>query len=134
MLRHILLIAWYYLHWAEKRRGILFAHARQKNVSNRWYTPALLWVYANRKMAVVLTNFLAMFPFETCVKESENQPNGFVESRILVPRAYDPSGLRQETRATILGATSRWAFCLPMLRRKYFDVSNRWYAPALRSR
>ena len=26
------------------------------------------------------------------------------------------------------------AFCLPMLRRKYFDVSNRWYAPALRIR
>ena len=23
------------------------------------------------------------------------------------------------------------AFCLRMLRRKYFDVSNRWYAPAL---
>ncbi len=57
-----------------------FAHAPQKNVSNRWYTPALLCVYANRKMAVVLTNF-SMFPFETCVKESENQPNGFVESR-----------------------------------------------------
>ena len=81
MLRHILLIAWYHLHWAEQRRGILFAHAPQKNVSNRWYTPALLCVYANRKMAVVLTNFSAMFPFETCVKESENQPNGFVESR-----------------------------------------------------
>ena len=31
-------------------------------------------------MAVVLTNFSAMFPFVTCVKESENQPNGFVES------------------------------------------------------
>ena len=26
------------------------------------------------------------------------------------------------------------AFCLRMLRRKYFDVSNRWYAPALRVR
>ena len=57
------------------------AHAPQKNVSNRWYTPALLCVYANRKMAVVLTNVSAMFPFETCVKESENQPNGFEESR-----------------------------------------------------
>ena len=32
-------------------------------------------------MAVVLANFSAMFPFVTCVKESENQPNGFVESR-----------------------------------------------------
>ena len=60
----------------------LFAHAPQKNVSNRWYTPALLCVYVNRKMAVVLRNFWAMFPFETCVKESDNQPNGFVESRI----------------------------------------------------
>ena len=29
---------------------------------------------------------------------------------------------------------SRGAFCLRMLRRKYFDVSNRWYAPALRGR
>ena len=41
----------------------------------------LLCVYANRKIAVVLTNISAMFPFVTCVKESENQPNGFVESR-----------------------------------------------------
>ena len=41
----------------------------------------LLCVYANRKMAVVLTNFSATFPFVTCVKESENQPNGLVESR-----------------------------------------------------
>ena len=41
----------------------------------------LLCVYANRKIAVALTNFSAMFPFVTCVKESENQPNGFVESR-----------------------------------------------------
>ena len=41
----------------------------------------LLCVYANRKMAaVVVTNFSAMFPFVTCVKESENQPNGFGES------------------------------------------------------
>ena len=31
-------------------------------------------------MAVVLTNFSAMFSFVTCVKESENQPNGFVKS------------------------------------------------------
>ena len=51
----------------------------QKNESNRWYAPALL--YANRKMAVVLTNFSVMFPFETYVKESENQPHGFVESQ-----------------------------------------------------
>ena len=26
------------------------------------------------------------------------------------------------------------AFCLRMLRRNYFDVSNRWYAPVLRVR
>ena len=32
------------------------------------------------------------------------------------------------------GLASRGAFCLRMLRRKYFDVSNRWYAPALRGR
>ena len=71
---------------------ILFAFSRttfvqtpQKNVSKCWYPPALLCVYANRKMAVVLTNFSAMFSFETCVKESENQPNGFVESRKKVP-------------------------------------------------
>ena len=57
--------------FALSRTGILFAHALQKNVSNRWHAPA-----ANRKMAVVLTNFSAMFPFVT-----ENQPNGFVESR-----------------------------------------------------
>ena len=30
------------------------------------------------------------------------------------------------------GNLSRGAFCVRMLRRKYFDVSNRWYAPALR--
>ena len=47
-------------------------------MSNRWYASALR--VRNRKMAVVLTNFSAMFPFVTCVKESENQPNGFVES------------------------------------------------------
>ena len=48
-----------------------------------WVTAGmrLLCVYANRKMAVVLTNFSAMFPFVTFVKESENEPNGFVESR-----------------------------------------------------
>ena len=51
----------------------------------------LLCVCANRKMAVVLTNFLAMFPFVTCVKESENQPNGFVESR----RKSQPSPFQQ---------------------------------------
>ncbi len=78
MLRHILLIAWYYLHWTEQRRGIFLHMPRRK----MWVTAGmrLLCVYANRKMAVVLTNFSAMFPFVTCVKESENQSNGFVES------------------------------------------------------
>ena len=78
MLRHILLIAWYYLHLAEQRRGIFLHMLRRK----MWVTAGmrLLCVYANRKMAVVLTNFSAMFPFVTCIKESENQPNDFGES------------------------------------------------------
>ena len=44
----------------------------------------LLYVYANRKMANKVFgdgSSLFLFPFVTCVKESENQPNGFVESR-----------------------------------------------------
>ena len=49
------------------------------DVSNRWYAPALR--VRKSQMSVVLTNFSATFPFVTCVKESENQPNGFVESR-----------------------------------------------------
>ena len=32
------------------------------------------------------------------------------------------------------GVISIEAFCLRMLSRKYFDVSNSWYAPALRVR
>ena len=63
----------------EQRRGIFFLHMLRRKM---WVTAGmrLLCVYANRRMAVVLTNFSAMFPFVTCVKESENQPNGFVES------------------------------------------------------
>ena len=53
----------------------------------------LLCVDANRKMAVVLTNFPAVFPFVTCVKESENQPNGFGESR----RKSQPSPFRRSS-------------------------------------
>ena len=53
----------------------------------------LLCVDANRKMAVVLTNFSAVFPFVTCVKESENQPNGFGESR----RNSQPSPFRRSS-------------------------------------
>ena len=44
----------------------------------------LLYVYANRKMANKVFDdgsSLFLFPFVTCVKESENQPDGFVESR-----------------------------------------------------
>ena len=50
----------------------------------------LLCVYANRKMAKNGVGFnkffgdgssLVLFPVVTCVKESENQPDGFVESR-----------------------------------------------------
>ena len=77
MLRHILLIAWYYLHWADQ--AFCLRMLRRK----MWVTAGmrLLWVYANRKMAVVSTNFSAMFPSVICVKESENQANGFLESR-----------------------------------------------------
>ena len=49
------------------------------DVSNRWYAPALR--VRKSQMAVVLRNVSATFPFVTCVKESDNQPNGFVESR-----------------------------------------------------
>ena len=80
MLRHILLIAWYYLHGFEQNSvEAFFLHMLRRKM---WVTAGmrLFCVYANRKMAMVLTNFLAMFPFVTCVKESENQPNGFVES------------------------------------------------------
>ena len=44
----------------------------------------LLYVYTNPKMANTFFgdgSSLFLFPFVTCVKESENQPNGFVESR-----------------------------------------------------
>ena len=43
-----------------------------------------LLCYANRKMANKFIgdgSSLFLFPFRTCVNESENQPNGFVESR-----------------------------------------------------
>ena len=63
---------------ALSRRGILFAHAPQKNVSNRWYAPALR--VHKSQTGSGFNKFSAMFPFVTCVKESENQPHGFVES------------------------------------------------------
>ena len=51
-----------------------------------WVTAGvrLLCVYANRKMANKFIgdgSSLFLFPLVTCAKESENQPNGFVESR-----------------------------------------------------
>ena len=54
-------------------------HRNYFDVSNRLYAPALL----RRKLqnGGGFNNFSAVFPFVTCVKESENQPNGFVESR-----------------------------------------------------
>ena len=48
---------------------------------------------------------------------------------LLVQPSMSPG---QEDAVVFLG--SRGAFCLRMLRRKYFDLSNRWYAPALRGR
>ena len=57
----------------------------------------LLCVYANRKMANKFIgdgSSLFLFPLVTCVKESENQPNGFVESR----RKSQPSPF-QEVKA-----------------------------------
>ena len=65
--------------FALSRTGILFAHAPQKNVSNRWYASALR--VRKSQNGSGFNNFSAMFPFATCVKESQNQPNGFVESR-----------------------------------------------------
>ena len=55
-------------------------------VSNRWHAPALRVrkFFANRKMAnkvVGVGSSLFLLPFVTCAKESENQPNGFLESR-----------------------------------------------------
>ena len=80
--------------FALSRTGILFAHALLCRKMSVTVGMRLLCVYANRKMAVVLTNFSAMFPFVTCVKESENQPQGFVESR----RKFQPS-LFQKVKA-----------------------------------
>ena len=64
----------------------------------------LLYLYANRKMANKFFgdgSSLFLFPFVTCVKESENQPNGFVESR----RKSQPSPFQKvkvQTRASSL--------------------------------
>ena len=52
--------------------------AAQKYVSNRWFASALR--VRKSQNGSGFNKFSAMFPFVTCVKESENQPNGFVES------------------------------------------------------
>ena len=62
----------------------------------------LLCVYTNRKMAVVLTNFSAMFPFVTCVKESENQPNGFVESHRQPKSISEAQGLNKRLELDLI--------------------------------
>ena len=55
-------------------------------MSNRWYAPALR-VRKSSQSAKWRTNFLGdgsglfLFPSVTCVKESANQPNGFLECR-----------------------------------------------------
>ena len=53
------------------------------DVSNRWYTPALC--VRKLRSGGGFNKFFGdgsnLFPFVTCVKESENQPNGFLESR-----------------------------------------------------
>ena len=55
-------------------------------MSNRWYAPALRVRKSQNgggfnKFFGDGGSFFLRFPFVTCVKESENQPNGFVESR-----------------------------------------------------
>ena len=47
------------------------------DVSNRWYAPAL----RVRKSQNGVGFSLFRLPFTTCVKETENQLNGFIESR-----------------------------------------------------
>ena len=52
------------------------------DVSNRWYAPALrVRKSQNGEQIFRRWKYSFPFPFVTCVKESENQPNGFVESR-----------------------------------------------------
>ena len=55
------------------------------------------------------------------------------ENRVNFQRG-DWTGVKRSSQSRKTKFLSRWAFCLRMLRGKYFDVSNRWYAPALRIR
>ena len=59
--------------------------------------------------------------------------NGCSQSSRFLPQARRIVGSRVEN-GDENARESRGAFCLRMLRRKYFDVSNRWYAPPLRGR
>ena len=52
------------------------------DVSNRWSAPALrVRKSQNGEQIYRDGSSLFLLPLVTCVKESENQPNGFVESR-----------------------------------------------------
>ena len=62
-------------------------------------------------------------------EEIRNTPSVFMFDTNLVPR--DPFHLTSGRKTRALGA-SREAFCLRVLHKKYFNVSNRWYAPTLR--
>ena len=60
-------------------------------------------------MTEVLTNFSAMFPFVTCVKESENQPNGFVEShRKSQPSPFQTNASRLDNLVFQLSYNVNW--------------------------
>ena len=78
----------------EQRKGICFAHATQKNVSNRWYASAL-----RVRKSQNGSGFNKFFGDVTCVKESGNQPNGFVEYH----RKSQPSPFQKvKTKQTLL--------------------------------
>ena len=67
--------------FALSRTGILFAHhALQENVSNRWYAPALR-VRKSQNGSGFNKFFGDVSLCNLCTEESENRPNGFVESR-----------------------------------------------------
>ena len=63
----------------EQRRGTFFAHATQKNVSNRWYASALR-VRKSQNGTGFSKFFGDVSLCNLCQKESENQANGFLES------------------------------------------------------
>ena len=91
---------WSFVLFIKKRAEGHFVCACSAESILMWVTAGLrlLCVDANRKMAVVLTSFSAVFPFVTCVKESENQPNGFGKSR----RKSQPSPLEGQAWTNVL--------------------------------